>query len=179
MSQNRVDSETKLDEVKAARGTMREPASRISDSRSAVSQQSTFDKVMDSKKFDRIVEAILAGKYSWACLLILRFAGYNPLHYIPYRTYNRLMKNNSQQISLNQLQEYSLHKERESLAVNSAKASLDRSSYKINDLSYLEVVSQQKEQIQGGNKVYLPTNWGLWENNSSWFARQLASAAEV
>ncbi len=53
-----------------------------------------MDKVMSPEQFDQIVEAIMAGKYSWACVLILRFAGYNPLHYIPYRTYNRLMKEN-------------------------------------------------------------------------------------
>lgn len=40
----------------------------------------------------QIIEAILEGRYSWACVLLLRFAGFNPLHYIPYRTYNRLIK---------------------------------------------------------------------------------------
>lgn len=29
-----------------------------------------------------------------ACVLILRFSGYNPIDYIPYRTYIRLLKNN-------------------------------------------------------------------------------------
>lgn len=52
------------------------------------------DKVMTPEQFNQIVEAILDGKYSWACVLILSFAGYNPLHYIPYRTYNRLIKDN-------------------------------------------------------------------------------------
>ncbi|MBH8574027.1 HetP family heterocyst commitment protein [Nostocaceae cyanobacterium CENA369] len=55
-----------------------------------------FNKKINPEQFDQIVEAILAGKYSWACVLILRLAGYNPLHYIPYRTYNRLLKDNSQ-----------------------------------------------------------------------------------
>lgn len=49
---------------------------------------------MDSEQFNQIVAAILEGKYSWACVLILRFAGYNPLNYIPYRTYNRIIKEN-------------------------------------------------------------------------------------
>jgi hypothetical protein len=53
-----------------------------------------LEKVMTDEQFDRVVEAILAGKYSWACVLILRFAGYNPLQYVPYRTYNRLIKDN-------------------------------------------------------------------------------------
>lgn len=43
-----------------------------------------------------MVEAILQGKYSWACVLILRSAGYNPLHYIPYRTYKRIIQENRQ-----------------------------------------------------------------------------------
>lgn len=55
---------------------------------------------MNSAQLNQIVEAILAGKYSWACVLILRFAGYEPLHYIPYRTYNRLLKENCQNGSL-------------------------------------------------------------------------------
>lgn len=57
-----------------------------------------FDKAMSPREFDEIVEAILQGKYSWACVLILRFAGYNPLHYLPYRTYTRLLKENRQDI---------------------------------------------------------------------------------
>lgn len=40
-------------------------------------------KTMTEQQFDEIVGAILAGKYSWACVLILQTAGYNPLHYIP------------------------------------------------------------------------------------------------
>ena len=60
------------------------------------SSNTKLDKVMTEEQFNQIVEAILSGKYSWACVLILRFAGYNPLHYLPYRTYKRLMKDNSQ-----------------------------------------------------------------------------------
>ncbi|MDL5057068.1 HetP family heterocyst commitment protein [Geitlerinema calcuttense] len=51
-------------------------------------------KVMTQEQVDQIVKAILEGKYSWACVLILRFAGFNPSHYIPYRTYKRLLKEN-------------------------------------------------------------------------------------
>lgn len=53
-------------------------------------------KTMDLEQFDAIVKAIVEGRYSWACVLILRFAGYNPAHYIPYRTYKRLIKENRQ-----------------------------------------------------------------------------------
>lgn len=55
---------------------------------------SAENKVMNPDQFDRVVTAIVEGKYSWACVLILRFAGYNPAHYIPYRTYKRLIKGN-------------------------------------------------------------------------------------
>lgn len=55
---------------------------------------SNQNRAMTEDQFTQVVEAILDGKYSWACVLILRFAGYNPLHYIPYRTYNRLIKDN-------------------------------------------------------------------------------------
>lgn len=63
---------------------------------------SNVNKKINPEQFDQIVEAILGGKYSWACVLILRLAGYNPLHYIPYRTYNRLLKENSQLNRTNQ-----------------------------------------------------------------------------
>lgn len=55
-----------------------------------------LEKLLDDNQFQQVIEAIEAGKYSWACVLILRFAGYNPLLYIPYRTYNRLMKSQDQ-----------------------------------------------------------------------------------
>lgn len=58
------------------------------------SNSSNQSKAMTPDQFDEVVAAILGGKYSWACVLILRFAGYNPLHYIPYRTYQRLVKDN-------------------------------------------------------------------------------------
>ncbi|WP_017652537.1 HetP family heterocyst commitment protein [Fortiea contorta] len=51
-------------------------------------------KKINSEQIEQIIKAIIAGKYSWACVLILRFAGYNPIDYIPYRTYIRLLKNN-------------------------------------------------------------------------------------
>ncbi len=60
------------------------------------SSSAQLDRIMTPEQFDLVVDAILAGKYSWACVLILRFGGYNPLHYIPYRTYNRLMKESRQ-----------------------------------------------------------------------------------
>ncbi|MEO1433625.1 MAG: HetP family heterocyst commitment protein [Cyanobacteria bacterium J06632_19] len=49
---------------------------------------------MDKKQVEEVIKAILARKYSWACVLILRFHGYDPVDYIPYRTYIRLLKDN-------------------------------------------------------------------------------------
>ncbi len=111
---------------------------------------SNFNKKINPEQLDQIVEAILAGKYSWACVLILRLAGYNPLHYIPYRTYNRLLKENSQ---LNRVHEQN----QERIKVN--QISPDKRSDtnvtasclgKIKDLAYLEVVGKQKTEIRGG-----------------------------
>jgi hypothetical protein len=65
------------------------------DSHSAYSRNDT-GRVMTSEEFDQVIEAIATGRYSWACVLILRIAGYNPLHYLPYRTYRRLIKENTQ-----------------------------------------------------------------------------------
>ncbi|MBD2771422.1 HetP family heterocyst commitment protein [Iningainema tapete] len=59
------------------------------------STQSSLNRAMTAEQFNEVVKAIADGKYSWACLLILRFAGYNPLHFIPHRTYSRLMKDNN------------------------------------------------------------------------------------
>jgi hypothetical protein len=51
---------------------------------------------MNSQQFEEVLKAILARKYSWACVLVLRFHGYEPSEYIPYRTYIRLLKGNYQ-----------------------------------------------------------------------------------
>lgn len=53
-----------------------------------------MQKVMDDEQLACIVSAIEEGNYSWACVLFLKFLDYNPIHYIPYRTYRRLMKKN-------------------------------------------------------------------------------------
>ncbi len=103
------------------------------------------DKTMTTEQFTQVVEAILAGKYSWACLLILRFAGYNPLHYIPYRTYNRLMKENNSV-------HYTKTKLEPSSSVNHHSHSHSEvSSHSIRDLSYLEPIKKSTYQIRGGN----------------------------
>lgn len=63
------------------------------------SSPATFENVITPDELNQIIEAIADGRYSWACVLILRFIGYNPLHYIPQRTYSRIMKENSQVVT--------------------------------------------------------------------------------
>ncbi|AFZ59596.1 HetP family heterocyst commitment protein [Anabaena cylindrica FACHB-243] len=61
--------------------------------------QTNVQNVITPEELNQVIEAIADGRYSWACVLILRFIGYNPLHYIPQRTYSRLMKENSQVVT--------------------------------------------------------------------------------
>ena len=107
---------------------------------STVNQQP--GKVMTQDQFTQVVEAILDGKYSWACVLILRFAGYNPLHYIPYRTYNRLTKDNR----------FSSRK----LDGQPNRAREDRSLHNclmhLEDLGHLEILQDSQAKIQGGTR---------------------------
>jgi hypothetical protein len=91
------------------------------------------DKAMTEEQFEQIVGAILNGKYSWACLLILRFAGYNPLHYIPYRTYNRLIKDNTR---------------RDMPKAESGK------TLKIQDLNHLKTVEPEAASLKGGARNF-------------------------
>ncbi len=110
------------------------------------SQYSKLDKAMNPEQFEQLVEAIVDGKYSWACVLILRFAGYNPLHYIPYRTYNRLMKERSQTSRRSTYQTDTTHQYPQPHQSTSAN-----NFSRISDLSYLEVVGDRQNQIRGGN----------------------------
>ncbi|MEG4801505.1 HetP family heterocyst commitment protein [Microcoleus sp. ARI1-B5] len=80
------------------------------------------------EQLDEIISAILAGKYSWACFLLLRCTGYNPLDYIPYRTSNRLLKENTQM----------------------RKPETQSALGKIADLDYVEVVREKRAGVRGG-----------------------------
>ena len=109
-----------------------------------------IDKAMSPEQFTQVVEAILQGKYSWACVLLLRFAGYNPLHYIPYRTYNRLIKENSQPGKLGKQKTQSLDTSKHHS--ESGDKSSEKGLTKITDLAYLEAISEQNTKVQGGSK---------------------------
>ncbi|MEW6496128.1 MAG: HetP family heterocyst commitment protein [Cyanobacteriota bacterium] len=113
---------------------------------------SSLNKTLSSDQLNQIVEAILAGKYSWACVLLLRAISYDPLHYIPYRTYNRLLKENC---------EFSRYKRHNSDSSNPElkiaelrQDSTDFSSKNVRqlrDLCYLEVVDESDTNIKGGS----------------------------
>ncbi|MEG3848880.1 HetP family heterocyst commitment protein [Microcoleus sp. herbarium19] len=83
------------------------------------------------EQLDEIIAAILAGKYSWACFLLLRCTGYNPLDYIPYRTSNRLLKENTQ----------------------IRKSETQPALSKIADLDYVEVVREKRAGVRGGDAI--------------------------
>lgn len=118
----------------------------------------SIDRAFQEEQFDRIVEAILSGKYSWACLLVLRFAGYNPLHYIPYRTYNRLMKDNKPQAS-----------NTTDTNTNLNEGSRKRFGVALSDLNHLEPAESSAYRSRGGagpiaphspkTGVPMPTAW--------------------
>ncbi|OUL37296.1 heterocyst differentiation protein [Nostoc sp. T09] len=110
---------------------------------------------MHPEQFDQVVEAILAGKYSWACVLMLRFAGYNPLHYIPYRTYNRLLKENSLMSRSNHQQNSSMNLSKQSSEKRSDTNISPSCLSKIKDVAYLEVVGKQKSEIRGSKEQWL------------------------
>ncbi|HIK06974.1 MAG TPA: HetP family heterocyst commitment protein [Trichormus sp. M33_DOE_039] len=64
------------------------------------SSQKSFHSTITNEQLHQVIEAITDGRYSWACVLILRFVGYNPLHFIPQRTYSRLIKENKQSTTI-------------------------------------------------------------------------------
>jgi hypothetical protein len=111
---------------------------------------SRLDKAMSPDQFNQVVEAILEGKYSWACLLILQFAGYNPLHYIPYRTYNRLMKENNPRKQTNK--QPNRQTEQAAHCSSDADLSIQDCITRLEDLGYLESIKQSQVNVKGGSE---------------------------
>jgi hypothetical protein len=108
------------------------------------------NKTIHDEQLNQIIEAILAGKYSWACFLLLRCTGYDPLQYIPYRTYNRLVKENCQigRSNIETTDKVKLDNQRSEISFSSTSSQGTLS--KIKDIGYLEVVGKQKNQVRGG-----------------------------
>ena len=101
---------------------------------------SPIKQAMNEEQFCQVIEAILDGKYSWACLLLLRFSGHNPLHYIPYRTYNRLIKENR----LGENGQSSKQK------ASSQKKDFSGDSLTVVNLPHLKTAEDCSPQIKGG-----------------------------
>jgi hypothetical protein len=78
-------------------------------------------------------------------LLILRSVGYNPMHYIPYRTYNRLMKEHLQ--GRNSKSNQATSPKLEESASYSKSRKLSES---IQDLPYLESIDRTNVRVKGG-----------------------------
>ena len=57
-------------------------------------------RTIKEDELERVIAAIAVSKYSLACVLFLQFTGHNPLHYIPYRTFNRIKKENRHELKL-------------------------------------------------------------------------------
>jgi hypothetical protein len=110
-----------------------------------------FNKAINPEEFNQIIEAILDGKYSWACVLLLRCAGYNPLQYIPYRTYNRLLKENCQLGRSKQGKTDTLKLVTQDTVSKSDSPASQKGSSKIVDLNYQEVVDEENAHIRGGS----------------------------
>ncbi|MGI0488033.1 HetP family heterocyst commitment protein [Pantanalinema rosaneae CENA516] len=112
--------------------------------------RSRLDRVMEPEQFNQVIEAILAGKYSWACVLILQFGGYNPLHYIPYRTYNRIVKDQRQAGHRTRSSDSSLELDNSESKSGSKRHAPSTRNRQLQDLNYLEVVNSPDCSIEGG-----------------------------
>ena len=120
------------------------------------SDHTKLDKFLTDEQFDRVGEAILSGKYSWACVLILHFAGYNPVQYIPYRTYNRILNSTYKKRQNNQNKTDSINLVNSAVVTNN-----DRKLGAIADLEYLEIASDRSSEINGGSQK-LPLDLSHW-----------------
>ena len=121
-----------------------------------------FNQTLSTEQLNQIIEAILAGKYSWACVLLLRCSGYNPLHYIPYRTYNRLVKENCQVGNTSQDDTSIVFSPNQSSPTKSSHPSGSHLTW-ISDLPYVEDITEKTKSVKGGNlglfEPYLQTKW--------------------
>ncbi|MEM7796927.1 MAG: HetP family heterocyst commitment protein [Cyanobacteria bacterium P01_C01_bin.118] len=111
---------------------------------------------MSEEDFALIIDAILNGKYSWACVLILKNAGYEPGHYIPYRTLNRLIKENGFPNCVSNRQPSNPKSRR---GVNQKHSSVRD----MRDLNFLELAANDSKEIKGGNF----SAWGMLSSGIS------------
>ncbi|NEP18199.1 MAG: HetP family heterocyst commitment protein [Leptolyngbya sp. SIO4C1] len=121
-----------------------------------------FNPAITQEQLSEIIEAILNGKYSWACVLMLKSAGYNPLHYIPYRTFNRLIKANS-------LPPASPSGSGQRLKQQTMQAQMAQTgTQRIRDLNYLEPAANRCGSPQGGYGAIAWQNWQSFSETFDW-----------
>ena len=109
---------------------------------------------MSEEEFALVVDAILNGKYSWACVLVLQNAGYEPGHYIPYRTLNRLIKENG----FPTCHGSNTCQGQPRRAVNGRNKPTARKGMR--DLNFFELSTNESKEIKGGNRSI----WGVLEH---------------
>ncbi|NEO90650.1 MAG: HetP family heterocyst commitment protein [Moorea sp. SIO3G5] len=109
-------------------------------------------KTLDPEKISLIEEAIRDRKYSWACVLMLRYLGLNPLEYIPSRTYCRLRRDNEKMDSLNQSTTDSLKQDREDAGTLSNVSVAQKCLRNIKDLDYAKPLDSRSQLVQGGSQ---------------------------
>ncbi|MFW5779782.1 MAG: HetP family heterocyst commitment protein [Coleofasciculus sp.] len=115
---------------------------------------------LDAEKVSEITAAILEGKYSWACFLLLRDLGYEPSEYIAYRTYYRLIKEHRESLEDNEPEASATHQRdyakhigkayRQSSHLPSYGSTSRQKLTQIKDLAYLEKVDNQPVRVRGG-----------------------------
>jgi hypothetical protein len=115
------------------------------------SSSANFYKAMRYEQFKQVVEAIAAGKYSWACVLLLWFSGYNPLRYIPYRTYNRLVKENRKEDTDNTTTPNEIYPQRDGINAQPMIGNSLSKSTQIKDLAFVETMDKKEVSLRGGN----------------------------
>jgi hypothetical protein len=76
--------------------------------------------------------------------------GYNPLHYIPYRTYNRLVKENCQVGNSSGRETNNINPDNPCSETKSNATPSPQHLSKITDLDYIETISEQHAQVRGG-----------------------------
>jgi hypothetical protein len=117
----------------------------------SASSSTNFYRAMKYDQFKQVVEAITAGKYSWACVLLLWFSGYNPLRYIPYRTYNRLVKENRKDSAESINIPDQIYPEMDDTKAQSMRSKSFSSSTQIRDISYVETMDKKEVSYRGGS----------------------------
>lgn len=104
-----------------------------------------------------IIGAILSGKYSWACVLMLTYLGYEPMHYLPDRTMSRLTKENGfpRQPLKSADKPTSIFSKKQDHRLEDFNSSQRRGT--LRDLSHLEPVGSSAKFLTGGKRSSYPS----------------------